>query len=47
MPPTLAEPSAQPMDLALAADAREDRPLPVAPFKGTPEEIERQWYDEV
>ena len=29
----------------LAADP--DRPLPVAGFKGTPEEIERQWYDEV
>ena len=29
----------------LAADP--DRPLPVAAFKGTPEEIERQWYDEV
>src|ERR1700751_4857747 len=24
-----------------------DRPLPVAGFKGTPEEIERQWYEEV
>ena len=24
-----------------------DRPLPVAGFKGTPEEIERQWHDEV
>ena len=24
-----------------------DAPLPIAPFKGTPEEIERQWYDEV
>src|SRR5262245_34722271 len=24
-----------------------DRPLPTTGFKGTPEEIERQWYDEV
>ena len=24
-----------------------DRPLPVAGFKGTPEDIERQWYDQV
>jgi putative OPT family oligopeptide transporter len=29
----------------LAADP--DRPLPIAAFKGTPEAIERQWYDEV
>jgi OPT family oligopeptide transporter len=28
------------------ADAR-DRPLPVTGFKGTPEEIDRQWYEEV
>jgi putative OPT family oligopeptide transporter len=25
----------------------EERPLPVAGFKGTPEEIERQWYEQV
>jgi uncharacterized oligopeptide transporter (OPT) family protein len=29
----------------LAADP--DRPLPIAIFKGTPEAIEQQWYDEV
>src|SRR5437763_15175525 len=29
-----------------AADSQ-DRPLPVAGFKGTPEEIERQWYEQV
>jgi putative OPT family oligopeptide transporter len=29
-----------------AIDERE-RPLPTAGFKGTPEEIERQWYDQV
>src|SRR5689334_23946372 len=29
----------------LAADP--DRPLPIAAFKGTPEAIEQQWYDEV
>lgn len=33
------------MDLS-ATDER-DRPLPVAGFKGTPEEIERQWYEQV
>jgi putative OPT family oligopeptide transporter len=33
------------MDL-LANDGR-DRPLPIAGFKGTPEEIERQWYEQV
>src|SRR5262245_62054571 len=29
------------------APDEQDRPLPVAPFKGTPEEIERQWYEQV
>jgi putative OPT family oligopeptide transporter len=33
------------MDLS-ATDER-DRPLPVPGFKGTPEEIERQWYEQV
>jgi putative OPT family oligopeptide transporter len=33
------------MDLSVT-DER-DRPLPVAGFKGTPEEIERQWYEQV
>ncbi|MBV8755084.1 MAG: OPT/YSL family transporter [Hyphomicrobiales bacterium] len=44
MTQTVAEESVPPADLA-AEEA--DRPLPVAPFKGTPEEIERQWYEEV
>src|SRR5262249_16722016 len=30
-----------------AEAASRDRPLPVAGFTGTPEEIDRQWYDEV
>jgi OPT family oligopeptide transporter len=36
-----------PVGLAVAAAAERDRPLPVAGLKGTPEEIERQWYEEV
>jgi putative OPT family oligopeptide transporter len=35
------------MDLSVERADERDRPLPVAGFKGTPEEIERQWYDEV
>jgi putative OPT family oligopeptide transporter len=35
------------MDLPVEATDRRDRPLPVAGFKGTPEEIERQWYEQV
>jgi uncharacterized oligopeptide transporter (OPT) family protein len=46
MSQTLAEHSAPPTDLSAATDDR-DRPLPVAGFKGTHEEIERQWYEEV
>jgi uncharacterized oligopeptide transporter (OPT) family protein len=46
MSQTLAEHLAAPTDLSAAADDR-DRPLPVAGFKGTHEEIERQWYEEV
>ena len=34
-------------DLAVAASADRDRLLPVTGFKGTPEEIERQWYEQV
>jgi hypothetical protein len=33
------------MDLPVGATDRRDRPLTVAGFKGTPEEIERQWYE--
>ena len=46
MSQTLAERSAVPTDLSPASDDA-DRPLPVAGFKGTHEEIERQWYEEV
>jgi uncharacterized oligopeptide transporter (OPT) family protein len=35
------------MDLSAGATDEQDRPLPVAGLKGTPQEIERQWYDEV
>ena len=35
------------MDLSVEATDEQDRPLPVAGFKGTPEEIERQWYEQV
>ena len=35
------------MDRAVGATDDQDRPLPVAGFKGTPEEIERQWYEQV
>src|SRR5262245_44702303 len=39
--------SAPPPDFSVAATDVADRPLPVAGFQGTPEEIERQWYEEV
>src|ERR1700757_2450743 len=35
------------MDIAVATTEELDRPLPVAGFKGTPEEIERQWHEQV
>src|SRR5215470_8119808 len=35
------------MDLYVGAADELDRPLPVAGLKGTPEEIERQWYEQV
>ena len=35
------------MDPPVGATEVQDRPLPVAGFKGTPEEIERQWYEQV
>src|SRR5437764_4561777 len=46
MSQTLAERSAPPTDLSAATDHR-DRPLPVSGFKGTHEEIEQQWYEQV
>ena len=47
MPQTLAGSSTPPIDLAVAAAGAHDRPLPVAGLEGTPEEIERQWYEQV
>jgi OPT family oligopeptide transporter len=35
------------MDLSFGTSDEVDRPLPVAALKGTPEEIERQWYEQV
>jgi len=35
------------MDLPVAASGQRDLQLPVAGFEGTPEEIERQWYEQV
>jgi putative OPT family oligopeptide transporter len=35
------------MDLSFGDSDQADRPLPVAALKGTPEEIERQWYEQV
>jgi uncharacterized oligopeptide transporter (OPT) family protein len=35
------------MDLSVEATDQRDWPLPVVGFKGTPEEIEREWYEEV
>jgi putative OPT family oligopeptide transporter len=35
------------MDLSVEAADQRDRPLPVFGFKGTPEELEREWYEEV
>ena len=35
------------MDLSVGAADVRDQPLPVAGFKGTPAEIERQWYEQV
>src|SRR5262245_87719 len=35
------------MDLSVEASDQRGWPLPVAGFKGRPEEIERQWYEQV
>src|SRR5262245_8055160 len=47
MPQAPPERSAPAMDLFVEATDRRNRPLPLAGFKGTPEEIERQWYGQV
>jgi putative OPT family oligopeptide transporter len=33
--------------MAPSVEAADEQPLPVAGFKGTPEEVERQWYEQV
>src|SRR5882762_8981173 len=45
MPQTSPGQSAPPMEVPV--ETAEERPLPVAGFKGTPEEIEQQWYEQV
>jgi putative OPT family oligopeptide transporter len=47
LPQTSAASPPPPLEHAGANAASNDRRLAVAGFKGTPEEIERQWYDEV
>src|SRR5215471_3951797 len=47
MPQTPPGRSAPAMDRSIEATDRRNRPLPIAGFKGTPEEIERQWYEQV
>src|SRR5919197_5958840 len=46
-PLTPPERSAPAMALFVEGTDQPSRPLPVAGFKGTPEEIERQWYEQV
>src|SRR6195256_2102588 len=46
MPQTPPGRSAPPMDLPVESTDRRERPPPVAGFKGTPDEIERQWYEQ-
>jgi len=47
MPEPASRRSALPMDFSFGATDESERPLPVAGFKGTSEEIERQWYEQV
>src|SRR5882672_6925763 len=47
MSQTLPGRSAPPVDLPVGATDEREQPLHVAAFKGTPEEIERQWYEQV
>src|SRR5262252_4429767 len=47
MPQTPPERSAPAMDRFIEVTDRRNRPLPIAGFKGTPEEIEQQWYEQV
>src|SRR5882672_10461848 len=47
MSQTLPGRSAPPVDLPVGATDEREQPLHVAAFQGTPEEIERQWYEQV
>ncbi len=47
MTQTVPERPAPTKDLPVDATDERERPLPVAGFKGTPEEVERQWYEQV
>ena len=47
MPQTPPGQSAPAMDRFIEATDRRNQPLPISGFKGTPEEIERQWYEQV
>jgi putative OPT family oligopeptide transporter len=47
MPQAAVQHSAPPMDISSEPSDAADRPLPVAALKGTPEEIERAWYEQV
>src|SRR5262245_44628390 len=47
MTQTLPGRSAPPKELPVGATDEQERPLHVAAFKGTPEEVEQQWYEQV
>src|SRR5215468_8886809 len=47
MSQTLPGRSAPPIDVPVGTTDKQDQPLHVTAFKGTPEEIERQWYEQV
>jgi putative OPT family oligopeptide transporter len=47
MPQVSPAPSAPPIHVSSGTPDERDHPLPVAGFKGTHEEIERQWYEQV
>src|SRR4051812_21748969 len=47
MSQTLPERSAPPMELPVTATDEQEQPLHVTAFKGTPEEVEQQWYEQV
>ncbi len=47
MPQTSPGQAAPPIETPVGAGHGSDRPLPVAGVKGTPQEILRQWYEEV